>query len=441
MKQGILMTMCFMMMLVTSCEKVDFSEVGVQEKNRNLEIYTRASDTDALQYPLVVFVFDAKGQCRGQQTLLEKGSTFSFQLPSGSYRIVALGGISSCNLPSTPKLTSCLTLKENATVPLQMGQADVTMGQNSTKAYLQMRYLVSQVRVSLSGLPSDVTSVSMVLSKPYSQWTLSGTGATPASYSKTLRQGTLSGDWEATEIYVLPTEGPATLTLNLTTSTGDVSYAYTSPEALRPGVPYLLKGSYSTGEMVVEGEFAVEGWAETVNWDFYFGPGSSNENTGGGNVTEGDAPQIGTLWQNHIVASVTELNETQWSVYLLSREEKEEVPSALSADDNPNAAMEYAASYVEDGISGWSVPTTAEAQMLQQCLGGETLIGLNEILTQEGLSPFLDYEPGSSTEKARYLCDAAKKSFSMAGNTAPSKAGEKKKYRLRLVKEVIVDKE
>ncbi|MBQ5374441.1 MAG: hypothetical protein IIU51_07820, partial [Bacteroidaceae bacterium] len=69
MKQSILMAMCFLMMLVTSCEKVDFSEVEVQEKNRNLEIYTRASDTDALQYPLVVFVFDAKGQCRGQQTL------------------------------------------------------------------------------------------------------------------------------------------------------------------------------------------------------------------------------------------------------------------------------------------------------------------------------------------------------------------------------------
>ena len=316
MKQSILMAMCFLMMLVTSCEKVDFSEVEVQEKNRNLEIYTRASDADALQYPLVVFVFDAKGQCRGQQTLLEEGSTFSFQLPSGSYRIVALGGISSCDLPSSPKLTSCLTLKENATVPLQMGQADVTMGQNSTKAYLQMRYLVSQVKVSLSGLPDDVTSVSMVLSKPYSQWAFSGTGSTPTSYTKTLKPGSLPGIWETGDVYVLPTEGPATLTLNLATPTGNVSYAYTCPEALRSGVPYLLNGSYSTGDMVVEGEFSVEGWAETVNWDFGFGPSVSvpdiNEPSG--------APVVGTLWENHIVAYVSELNETQWSVYLLSRE-------------------------------------------------------------------------------------------------------------------------
>ncbi|MBR5776808.1 MAG: FimB/Mfa2 family fimbrial subunit [Bacteroidaceae bacterium] len=435
MKQGILMAMCFLVMLVTSCEKVDFSEVEVQEKNRNLEIYTRASDTDALQYPLVVFVFDAKGQCRGQQTLLEDGSTFSFQLPSGSYRIVALGGISSCDLPSTPKLSSCLTLKENATVPLQMGQADVTMGQNSTKAYLQMRYLVSQVRVSLSGLPSDVTSVSMVLSKPYSQWAFSGTGSTPTSYTKTLKPGSLPGIWETGDVYVLPTEGPATLTLNLATPTGNVSYAYTCPEALRSGVPYLLNGSYSTGDMVVEGEFSVEGWAETVNWDFGFGPSVSvpdvNEPSG--------APIVGTLWRNHIVAYVSELNETQWSVYLLSREEKVEVPSALSGE-NSDMALQYAQGYVEDGVSGWSIPTSTEVRKLQESFGGDALVGLNMMLTQEGLSPFLDYEPNSSTEKARYLCDEGVKSFSMANNSRISDVSGTKKYRLRLVKEIIVDK-
>lgn len=435
MKQGILMAMCFLMMLVTSCEKVDFSEVEVQEKNRNLEVYTRASDTDALQYPLVVFVFDAKGQCRGQQTLLEKGSTFSFQLPSGSYRIVALGGISSCDLPSTPKLSSCLTLKENATVPLQMGQADVTMGQNSTKAYLQMRYLVSQVRVSLSGLPSDVTSVSMVLSKPYSQWAFSGTGSTPTSYTKTLKPGSLPGIWESGDVYVLPTEGPATLTLNLATPTGNVSYAYTCPEALRSGVPYFLNGSYSTGDMVVEGEFSVEGWAETVNWDFGFGPSVSVPD-----VNEpSDAPIVGTLWENHIVAYVSELNETQWSVYLLSREEKVEVPSALSGE-NSDMALQYAQQYVEDDISGWAIPTTAEVRMLQQSFGGIALTELNTVLTQEGLSPFLDYEPNSSTEKARYLCDEGMKSFSMASNSIIANVSGTKKYRLRLVKEIIVDK-
>jgi hypothetical protein len=328
-----------------------------------------------------------------------------------------------------------LTLKENATVPLQMGQADVTMGQNSTKAYLQMRYLVSQVKVSLSGLPDDVTSVSMVLSKPYSQWAFSGTGSTPTSYTKTLKPGSLPGIWETGDVYVLPTEGPATLTLNLATPTGNVSYAYTCPEALRSGVPYLLNGSYSTGDMVVEGEFSVEGWAETVNWDFGFGPSVSvpdvNEPSG--------APIVGTLWGNHIVAYVSELNETQWSVYLLSREEKVEVPSALSGE-NSDMALQYAQQYVEDDISGWAIPTTAEVRMLQQSFGGIALTELNTVLTQEGLSPFLDYEPNSSTEKARYLCDEGMKSFSMASNSIIANVSGTKKYRLRLVKEIIVDK-
>ena len=112
----------------------------------------------------------------------------------------------------------------------------------------------------------------------------------------------------------------------------------------------------------------------------------------------------------------------------------------LRLTENADMALQYAQQYVEDDISGWAIPTTAEVRMLQQSFGGIALTELNAVLTQEGLSPFLDYEPNSSTEKARYLCDDGKKSFSMAGTTAPSKAGEKKKYRLRLVKEIIVDK-
>lgn len=437
MKHGLLIILGLLMCMMTSCEKADFSEESTSAGKQNLTVYTRTAESEVLQYPLVVFAFNAKGQCCGQQTLLEQGSTFSLQLPAGTYRIVALGGISSCELPSNPKLSSCLTFKENAEVPLQMGQADVTMGQNSAKAYLQMRYLVSQVEVSLSGLPAEVTSVSMVLSKPYSQWAFSDKGANAVSYTKTLKPGELPGEWNAGKVYVLPTEGKATLTLNLTTPTGAVSYAYICPEALRSGVPYFLRGSYSTGEMVIEGEFSAEGWGESVNWDFGFGPGASVPD-------EEDkplgAPVVGELWQNHIVAHVSELNETQWIVYLLSRDEKTEVPSALSEDDDPETALRYAEGYVEDELSDWTIPTTAEAKMLQESLGGSVLWSLNEALTQEGLPPFLDYEPNSSTEKARYLCDAGEKSFSMAGTTAPAKAGVKKKYRLRLVKELIVDK-
>lgn len=187
-----------LMCLFASCEKVDFSVVEDQDKKGDLIVYTRASEDDKLQYPLVVYAFDAKGQCRGQQTLSDEGATFSFQLSSGSYRIVALGGIASCDLPSSPRLSSVLTLKENASVPLQMGQADVVMGQGGTKAYLQMRYLVSQVQVSLSGLPNDVTSVSMVLSKPYSQWAFSGSGNAPVSYTKVI--DSYAGG-QTTEIY------------------------------------------------------------------------------------------------------------------------------------------------------------------------------------------------------------------------------------------------
>ncbi len=425
--------------MLTSCEKIDFStETSSSDKKNELMVYTRSGDGEELKYPLEVFAFDAKGQWRDRKTLIEEGSAFSMQLSSGSYSIVALGGTSACEIPDEPKLNSFLTLIKGTDTPLQMGRADISMGESSAKAYLQMQYLVSNVNVQLSGLPRDVSAVSMSLSKPYSKWSFDGVGNAPLTYTYDLQEGSLPGEWYSGNTYLFPTEGTATLTLNITSPTGSTSYAYTCPEPLCAGVPYVLNGSYSMDELVVEGEFAVEGWAETVNWDFNFGPGASNEE-----VTppqSDDQPVVGQLWQNHIVAYVEDLNETEWSVYLLSRDEAEDMPSAYSTDDDPTKALTYAAAYVEEDLTDWSIPTKEEAQMLQQSLGGNNLIALNTVLTQEGLPLFLDYEPGSATEKARYLCDNADKSFSMAGTTAPSKAGEKKKYRLRLVKEITVNK-
>lgn len=430
---------CAIVGMLASCEKADLSEISSSDKKSNLVVYTRSADGEGLQYPLMVYAFDSNGKCRAQQTLQDEGSTCSIQLSSGSYTIAAIGGTSACELPSTPKLNSFLTLREKADVPMQMGRADISISGNSAKAYLQMQYLVSNVNVQLSGLPRDVTAVLMSVSKPYSQWSFAGVGNVPTTYTYTLQEGALPGEWMSGNTYFFPTEGAATLTLKITSASETVSYSYTCPEPLRAGVPYVLNGIYANGELaVVDGVFSVEGWAETVNWNFNFGPGAPTEE-----VTppqSGDQPVVGQLWQNHIVAYVEDLNDTEWSVYLLSREEAEEMPSALSIDDDPTKALTYAAAYTEDNLSSWTIPGKEEAQMLQQSLGGENLIRLNTVLTQEGLPLFLDYEPGSATEKARYLCDNAEKSFSMAGTTAPSKAGEKKKYRLRLIKEIIVEK-
>lgn len=435
---------CVLASLTTSCEKADFTaETSPDEEMSELTVYTRLTEGEEMQYPILVSAFDSNGRCCAQYSISDGEPAFTFTLPPDSYNIVALGGISAstCKVPQRPKYDSYLTLKEEADRPLQIGRADISVG-GSTTAYLQMQYVVANVNVSLSEIPSNVTAVSMTLSKPYSQWSFSGKGNAPATFTYNLKQGEQPGQWRSGNTYVLPTEGAATLTINLTSSQGSTSYSYTCPEPLRSGVPYVLNGSYAIGDLSVEGEFAVEGWAEAVNWNFNFGPGASTEE-----VTppqSGDQPIVGQLWQNHIVAYVEDLNDTEWSVYLLSREEAEEMPSAWSENDDPTKALAYAAAYTEDNLSGWTIPSKEEAQMLQQSLGGENLIRLNTVLTQEGLPLFLDYEPGSNPEKepekARYLCDNAEKSFSMAEKNSPTKGGPKKKYRLRLIKEIIVEK-
>lgn len=425
-----------MMCLATSCEKPDFSTAG---KQKELIVYTRSGEGEQLIYPLELFAFAADGRCLSRQVFQEKdGNSFSMKLPSGTYHITALGGTTACEIPDKVAANSTFSLKTPCKSPVQMGRADITLGDKNAKAYLQMQYLVSSINVRLERVPSEATAATISLANTCQKWSFAGTGSNASVQTFALYQDELGDNWESDSIYILPTSEATTLTINITTADGNNSYAYTCPEPLKSGVPYQIRGTFTGGEMVLEGEFAAQGWGDTVEWQFFFGAGASPNQPQP--PTQQGQPVVGQLWQGHIVAHVEDLNDTEWSVLLLSRHEEEGMPSALSTNGDPDKALDFAASYTEDDLTGWGIPTKEEAQLLQKTLGGDQLIALNTILTQAKLPLFYDYEPGKPTEKARYLCDAGTKSFTMASTDTPTKTGTSRTYRLRLVKTLLVKK-
>lgn len=435
MRTRIITLLCAVLCLATSCQK-PYTAPG---KPKDLVVYTRSGEGEPLIYPLELFAFAEDGRCLSRQVFQEEdGNSFSMKLPPGAYHIAALGGVTAFDIPNKVGATSTFTLKSPCKSPVQMGRADITLGNKSAKVYLQMQYLVSSINVTLDGLPADASEVTMSLAKTYDKWSFAGVGDNATVQTFALRPAELGDAWESGDVYILPTADATTLTINVGGADGASSYSYTCPSALQSGVPYQIRGTYTGGEMRLEGEIAAQGWGETVEWEFFFGANTSQTDPQP-SVPSGQ-PVVGKLWQGHIVAHVEDLNESEWSVLLLSRYEEEEMPSGLSEDDDPNKATAFAIKYAEDGLTGWGIPTVEEAKLIQKTLGGDQLVALNTILTQAKLATFLDYEPAKPTEKARYLCDAGNKTFSMADTGSPLKAGTKKKYRLRLVKSLLVQK-
>lgn len=131
-------------------------------------------------------------------------------------------------------------------------------------------------------------------------------------------------------------------------------------------------------------------------------------------------------WDGHFVLFADSLSPRVVELTLLSLRDWSKIMSANS-DDHPTQAADTAARYVEYGLSGWSIPTETEARRMKSDLEVAVLnarlkvLGVDTIRTQSGSS------------NARYLCEEAAKTFSLADNTNITSAGSKTRYRLRLI--------
>ena len=455
MKKAIILMLCFgsLIAMLTSCEKLTIpSEENAESTDvQKVQILTR-STTDDISYPLTVYAFKSDGTCAASQTLSSASESLSLQLASGTYQIVALSNTEGYTLPDSPTLSSLIRISSEqniSTRPLQTGMANVTVGTTSQTVSVMLSYRVSTIKISLSGLPSSVTAVSMTVASQYSSLSMEGEygDATTSTFPLTK-----SGDTWTAQTYTFPGASAQTVfSIALTTADGTSTYGYTYGKPLEAATPYNLSGTYSDEELNLFATFFNQGWNESIDLSFSFGPNQSGGEVTPSTVTS-DFPTAGTIWDGHLVAyvyddegNVLESSATHGltsvNLLLLSLEEWTKVCSAYN-EENPTEAIEYTDSYCEGDLSGWSIPTKAEVLNLIQLYNVSHLASMqaiNEVIVSAGGSEIVALD--DDDKNVRYLCDDAEQAFTWRLTPNILKAGATTKYSLRLVNHVKAVKE
>lgn len=104
------------------------------------------------------------------------------------------------------------------------------------------------------------------------------------------------------------------------------------------------------------------------------------------------------------------------------------------------ATLEMADAYSEGELAEWRIPTEEEARRLRDCLesfnisyGTEPLPLINKAVNALGWQQL--------SNDIRYLCDGGRKSFNLHPDGKVTKSGTKTMYSLRLVHDIVPDKD
>lgn len=440
-------------MSFSSCEQLSLPTEDTHESlsKQTVTVKTRSTTNDIL-YPIIVYAFAENGTCSAQQTINSSDDALALSLLQGTYRIIALSKASGYILPSNPTLTSAITISNDnncTSVPLQMGQADINVGKSSQTVNITLSYKVTPIDITLRDVPSTVTDVSVTISSQHSSLSMTGEYA---DSKKSVVNLTKQGDSWSAKAYVFPGSSTQTvMSISLTNADGSTSFGYTYNAPLQAATPYNFNGTFVSDNIQLYGSFLSEGWNTPISIDFTFGSG--NENTDDDIPTQivSKFPTAGSVWDNHIVAYAYDdsgniLSPEQMeplsrvNLLLISLQEWQKVKSSLS-ETNPEEASDIANSYVEDGLTGWSIPSLSEmANMtsIHNITFEETIEALNETIASIGGD--IIYARDDDDKNIRFLCDDGKSSFVWRRNNDVRPAGANTKYSLRLVNHVRVEK-
>lgn len=423
--------------LLTGCysplEEAD--DIITPAKNTTLHVTTRSVVGD-ISYPVRVLAYDETGDLQGEQLLASSADAVSMKLGEGRYHITALSGHGSYTEPKAYERqaeTIAMPTGGYASQPLMMGSADVLLGSGNASVSLVLSYRVAGLSISLAGVPSSVTAVSIGVSQQYGaidmSGSLSGTSAATVACTKQ------SGVWTSGQVYVMPGAGSTTtLTLSLTNASQQESYNYQLSESLQAGVPYKISATYVEAKAAptITGVITSEGWQAERDISFNFGSGV----TGGvtpevPSVTVTSLPTACSIWDGHVVALVDNTTSTEADLLLLSLADKDGI-YAPEVPNHETDMADYTNAYGENNLTGWSIPTEAQARALRTAYAG-AYDNLNAKIDQLGGTLIEVY---STSSNARYLCEEGTKTFNWAEKGQITAAGTSLKYRVRLVKMV-----
>lgn len=441
-------------LMLVSCEKVDLDNASNSETanggagdndgngsasgSHKVVVVTRSSSTEALSYPIDIYAYDSKGNVAAHQTVTSASENISMSLKEGQYTIAAMSGASASGASA-----SGTSDKDNgySTLPVMTGSTTVTVGGSAVTANIVLSYAVASLDLSLTNVPSSVTEVSVTVASQYSSVSnlreYSGSMAVTIPCSK---QGT--NTWKTGTVYVLPGCKESTvMTVSLTSGSSTTSYGITYPSALKAATPYHFTGTYSgeSNDVKLSGTLSQEDWLAAVDGSFSFGPSGSNSFSGEQGTEEfkvSSIPAQGSVWDGHLVAWLNEADGSGGAdALLLSVTEWSSLTSALYESD-ATVAQRLVDGYVENGLSGWSIPSNDEVRNLRAVWSSENIGSLNSALATISGSTAVSVTDEEG-KNVRYLCEGATYSYGWAKGSSILAAGKTvKTYRLRAVKKV-----
>ena len=429
----------FCCILATSCQRFDDESEELVEANAvTLKVMTRSADETPIQYPVYMFAFTVDGKYAGSETILSEDEDIIFNLPKGEYQLVAFSGISDDYvIPEKPTAEDVITFTNGqfAQNPLMQGMADVTLTGKNTKATVVLSYIVAAVQVRLNNIP-NATSVQISIAPLFPSLSFIGDYEGDGQRITLTCQKDEEDSWTHDVIYIFPGASNKTTFSITIEEEGEVqTFGYTyagSPEANHA---FNIVGNYDE-TLSLEGFLEANGWEDPINVNFTFGNGEEGQtipddpngedegevttsNETPTNISE-EIPKVGDIWNDCIVADVTNVTNTSADLLLLSLEEWEGLTKECKETYN---------GYSVNGIGNWRMPTDIEAKNISDTFHGSSLTALNTKIKKRAYNEV----PISSTE--RYLCVKGKYyySFMYANGKRITKAGSQTVYLIRPV--------
>ncbi len=399
-----------------SCDKYNEAEtVETKEANSTLTIRTRANADNAegsstgeavISYPVNIYVFEVGGECVETTSIAQEASEgVSLKLPEGSYNVYAIAGASSSDydLPSKENAT------EETVISLKSGKAhrdlmcaqnrvDLSFGEENKLTLSLSRKVMLLESVTIKGVPSSVTGVSVTISPIYENIKLDGSyDGENGMQTVNLAKGSDGTTWtDNSGLYLLEASGPATIKVSLKTENTTTSYSYSSNDELNANYKINITGTYTGGDLTLSGTLTGVTWNDTKNIVFNFDEsgstteegGSSGEGTGeegttpGGTVT-GEVPAAGTDYKGcYVLRSEQSGNNT--IVTLMSADYR----SSLIFDADDVSSVMAAIEQEMDGLANkeipdWRLPTLEEMEYIMA-----NITEINNKLKELELKPF-----------------------------------------------------
>ena len=371
--------------LLTACENgLDDGGEGLspsptgQVTNSMLQVRTRGtspSEEATIAYPVQVYVMQGD-MCCAAQTIGDEGQTLNIGLVEGTYSVYAIAGASATDytLPTQSEgtSTSAITLKEGkAHGDLMAAQATATLidgGTNTVTLGLQRKTMLIQ-SVEIKRVPTAATAVSVTIAPLWQALCIGGSysGAT-GSQTIALKRQDDNRTWtlEGEALHLLPPSSqPASVSVNITIDGATKTYTYSCSDQLEAAYKIRIDGTYTEAVGVsLTGTITGANWLGERTISFEFDEDGTNGTNGNDpsepNNSSSDIPAVGDTYQGCYVLAVNDADDYA-EVTLLSPTEL----TGIDYSSNIQASTDAALSTVTDGdISGWEVPTTAEAQLM-----------------------------------------------------------------------------